>query len=308
MMGLLLAAGVIGSIGIIIGVLLGVASEKFKVEVDEREILVRAELPGNNCGGCGFPGCDGLANAIAAGTAPVSGCPVGGPAVADKIAAIMGVESGGAVKKVAFVKCKGTCDKTRVQYNYFGMDDCRKVSVVPGGGEKACVYGCMGYGSCVKACEFDAIHVVDGVAKVDEDACKSCGKCVEACPKHLISLVPYKTKRHVAITCSSHDKGVDVRKSCDNGCIGCSLCVKACPKEAINMVNNLAVIDYEKCIGCGICAQKCPRKLITVDGKVPEVKPAPPKPAAPKPEEAPKAEPAAKAEEAPKAAAGEAQK
>ena len=128
MMGLLLAAGVIGAIGIIIGVLLGVASEKFKVEVDEREILVRAELPGNNCGGCGFPGCDGLANAIAAGTAPVSGCPVGGPVVAEKIAAIMGVESGGAVKKVAFVKCKGTCDKTRVQYNYFGMDDCRNVN------------------------------------------------------------------------------------------------------------------------------------------------------------------------------------
>ena len=169
MMGLLMAAGGIGAIGIIIGVLLGVASEKFKVEVDEREILVRAELPGNNCGGCGFPGCDGLANAIAAGTAPVNACPVGGSGVADKIAAIMGVESGSSVKKVAFVKCKGTCDKTRVQYNYYGMDDCRKVSVVPGGGEKACVYGCMGYGSCVKACAFDAIHVVDGVAVVDKE-------------------------------------------------------------------------------------------------------------------------------------------
>ena len=110
MTGLLLAAGVIGAIGIIIGVLLGIASEKFKVEVDEKEILVRAELPGNNCGGCGFPGCDGLANAIAAGTAPVNGCPVGGAAVADKIAAIMGVESGSAERQVAFVKCKGTCD------------------------------------------------------------------------------------------------------------------------------------------------------------------------------------------------------
>ena len=180
MMGLLMAAGIIGAIGIIIGVLLGLASEKLKVEVDEKEILVRAELPGNNCGGCGFPGCDGLASAIAAGTAAVNACPVGGPAVADKIAAIMGVEGGASEKKVAFVKCKGTCDKTRVQYNYFGIDDCAKVAVVPGAGEKACSYGCMGYGSCVKACAFDAIHVVDGVAVVDKEKCVACGKCVPA--------------------------------------------------------------------------------------------------------------------------------
>ncbi len=258
MMGLILAAGVIGAIGIIIGVLLGIASEKFKVEVDEREILVRAELPGNNCGGCGFPGCDGLANAIAAGTAPVNACPVGGAAVADKIAAIMGVESGQAVKKVAFVKCKGTCDKTRVQYNYFGMDDCRKVSVVPG--EKACTYGCMGYGSCVKACAFDAIHIVDGVAVVDKEKCVACGKCVETCPNHLIELVPYDAKH--LVQCSSHDKGKDVKAKCDNGCIGCTLCTKQCESAAIHMDNNLAVIDYEKCTNCGKCAAKCPAKVI----------------------------------------------
>ena len=260
MMGLILAAGVIGAIGIIIGVLLGIASEKFKVEVDEREILVRAELPGNNCGGCGFPGCDGLANAIAAGTAPVNACPVGGAAVADKIAAIMGVESGQAVKKVAFVKCKGTCDKTRVQYNYFGMDDCRKVSVVPGSGEKACTYGCMGYGSCVKACAFDAIHIVDGVAVVDKEKCVACGKCVETCPNHLIELVPYDAKR--LVQCSSHDKGKDGKAKCDNGCIGCTLCTKQCESAAIHMDNNLAVIDYEKCTNCGKCAAKCPAKVI----------------------------------------------
>ena len=260
MMGLLLAAGVIGAIGIIIGVLLGIASEKFKVEVDERESLVRAELPGNNCGGCGFPGCDGLANAIAAGTAPVNGCPVGGGAVADKIAAIMGVESGGSVKKVAFVKCKGTCDKTRVQYNYFGMDDCRKVSVVPGSGEKACVYGCMGYGSCVKACDFDAIHIVDGVAVVDKEKCVACGKCVTTCPNHLIELVPYDAKH--LVQCSSHDKGKDVKAKCDNGCIGCTLCTKQCESDAIHMDNNVAVIDYEKCTNCGKCAVKCPAKVI----------------------------------------------
>ena len=245
------------------GVLLGIASEKFKVEVDEREILVRAELPGNNCGGCGFPGCDGLANAIAAGCAPVSGCPVGGPAVADKIAAIMGVESGAAVKKVAFVKCKGTCDKTRVQYNYFGMDDCRKVSVVPGGGEKACVYGCMGYGSCVKACEFDAIHVVDGVAVVDKEACKACGKCIKACPKNLIELVPYDAKHKVQ--CVSKNKGKDVMAACSVGCIGCKLCEKNCPAGAVTVEDNIAHIDQSKCTGCGVCAQKCPKKIITVE-------------------------------------------
>ncbi len=260
MSGLILAAVVIGAIGIIIGVLLGIASEKFKVEVDEREILVRAELPGNNCGGCGYPGCDGLANAIANGQAPVSGCPVGGAAVADKIAAIMGVESGGSVKKVAFVKCKGTCDKTRVQYNYYGLDDCRKVSVVPGAGEKACVYGCMGYGSCVKACEFDAIHVVDGVALVDKEKCVACGKCVAACPNHLIELVPYDAKH--LVQCSSHDKGKDVKAKCDNGCIGCTLCTKQCDSGAIHMDNNVAVIDYEKCTNCGKCAVKCPAKVI----------------------------------------------
>ena len=228
MTGLLLAAVVIGAIGIIIGVLLGIASEKFKVEVDEKEILVRAELPGNNCGGCGFPGCDGLAAAIAAGTAPVNGCPVGGAPVADKIAAIMGVESGSSEKKVAFVK--------------------------------ACAYGCMGYGSCVKACQFDAIHVVDGVAVVDKEKCVACGKCVATCPKGLIELVPYKAEH--LVQCSSHDKGPAVKKVCTAGCIGCTLCTKQCEFDAIHMENNVAVIDYEKCTNCGKCAAKCPAKVI----------------------------------------------
>ena len=187
MTGLLLAAVVIGAIGIIIGVLLGIASEKIKVEVDEKEILVRAELPGNNCGGCGFPGCDGLAAAIAAGTAPVNGCPVGGAPVADKIAAIMGVESGSSEKKVAFVKCKGTCDKATVKYNYYGIDDCHKIAdAVPGGGSKGCNYGYLGSGSCVMACQFDAIHVVNGVAVVDKEKCVACGKCAAKCPAHVI--------------------------------------------------------------------------------------------------------------------------
>ena len=258
--GIIIAAAVVGILGILIGIFLGIASEKFKVEVDEKEILVRNELPGNNCGGCGYAGCDALAKAIAAGQAEVGACPVGGASTAEKIGAIMGVAGGTAEKKVAFVKCKGTCDKTKVQYNYYGVDDCKKVSVVPGAGEKACTYGCMGYGSCVKACAFDAIHVVDGVAVVDKEKCVACGKCVSSCPNHLIELVPYKAEH--LVQCSSHDKGKDVKSVCESGCIGCTLCTKQCEFDAIHMEDNLAVIDYEKCTNCGTCAEKCPVKVI----------------------------------------------
>lgn len=258
--GIIIAAAIVGVVGILIGIFLGIASEKFKVEVDEREILVREALPGNNCGGCGYAGCDALAKAIAEGKAEVGACPVGGAPVAEKIGEIMGISAQPLDKKVAFVKCKGTCDKTRVKYKYYGIDDCRKLSVVPGAGEKACVYGCMGYGSCVRACEFDAIHVVDGVATVDREKCVACGKCVEACPNNLIQLVPYKAEH--LVQCNSQDKGKDVKAKCDAGCIACTLCTKQCEFDAIHMDNNVAIIDYEKCTNCGKCAEKCPVKVI----------------------------------------------
>lgn len=260
MTGIVTATLLIGAIGLFIGLFLGVAAIKFKVEVDEKEEAVLAALPGNNCGGCGFPGCSGLAAAIAKGEAPVNACPVGGEPVGKVIAGIMGVEAGESERQVAYVHCQGDCEKATLDYDYSGIEDCRMISFVPNGGAKSCNYGCLGYGSCVKACPFDAIHVVNGVAVVDKEKCKACGKCIAVCPKNLISLVPYSAKHLVA--CSSQDKGPVTMKACTVGCIGCGLCVKACPVEAVKVENFHAVIDHEKCIGCGACKEKCPKKAI----------------------------------------------
>ncbi len=259
-MGIVLAAVIVGVTGCLIGFFLCFSSEKFKVEVDERETAILEVLPGNNCGGCGYAGCSGLAAAIVKGEAPVNQCPVGGAPVAAKVGEIMGVAAEEGVRKVAFVKCTGTCEKAENKYEYAGVQDCKAMAYVPGGGPKSCKYGCLGFGSCVKACPFDAIHVIDGVAFVDKEACKACGKCVETCPKHLIELIPYDAS--YAVGCSSKDKGKDVMAVCKAGCIGCQLCVKQCESDAVHVEDNVAVIDQEKCIGCGKCAEKCPKKVI----------------------------------------------
>lgn len=246
--------------GIIIGIFLGVAAKRLEVEVDEKELLVRELLPGNNCGACGYPGCDNLAQAIASGNAPANACPVANSKAHEGIAEVMGTNIEEGEKQVAFVKCAGTCDKTKVKYNYYGIPDCKKAAFTPGKGPKQCGYGCTGFGSCVKVCQFDAIHVIDGVAVVDKEKCTSCGLCIKECPNHLIELVPYETGHFVR--CNSKDKGKDVKAACSIGCIGCMMCVKACEFEAVTVENNLARIDYAKCTNCGKCAQKCPTKVI----------------------------------------------
>jgi Na+-translocating ferredoxin:NAD+ oxidoreductase RNF subunit RnfB len=257
-----IATAVVGGTGLFIGLFLGFAGKKFEVEVDEREILVRELLPGANCGGCGYAGCDALAKAIAEGKAPVNACPVAVQADYDKIAEVMGTESAAEEDEVAFVKCAGTCDKTVNNYEYSGVWDCKKASLAPGNAGKKCSYGCMGFGSCVKVCKFDAIHVVNGVAVVDKEKCTGCSMCVAECPNKLIELIPYQAETRVS--CSSRDKGKDVKAACSTGCIGCKLCVKACEFDAIHVEDNLACIDYSKCTNCGKCAAVCPVKVIHI--------------------------------------------
>lgn len=257
-----IAAALVGVVGIVIGLLLGVAGEVFKVEEDPREVEICGLLPGNNCGGCGYAGCSALAKAIVAGEAPVNGCPVckANTETIGKISDVMGVEAVESARTAAFVKCSGTCDKAEIKFNYYGIEDCKKAMTVPGAGNKMCASGCLGLGTCVKACAFDAIHIIDGVSVVDRDKCAACGKCVEVCPKNIIELLPYDARNKVA--CSNHDKGKAVKTVCSAGCIACGVCVKQCEAEAIKLENNLPVIDYEKCTGCGKCVEECPRKII----------------------------------------------
>ena len=258
--GIIIAAAIVGGVGLFIGAFLGISGKAFAVEVDAREEAILNVLPGNNCGGCGYAGCSGLASAIVKGETGVSGCPVGGSSVATQIAAIMGEELTEQQRMVAFVKCSGTMEKANRDYQYYGVQDCKMMAYVQNGGPKSCNYGCMGYGSCVKACPFDAIHIVDKVAVVDKEACKACGKCIATCPKNLIELVPYE-QQHL-VQCNSKDKGKDVMAVCKAGCIGCKMCEKVCPAGAITVEDNIARIDSEKCTNCGLCAEKCPKKVI----------------------------------------------
>lgn len=251
----------LGGLGFLFGAGLGIANKKFGVASDPKVDAVREVLPGANCGACGYPGCDGFASAAVKGEAPPDGCTVGGGPVGQKVAAILGMEVEEKEPTVARVMCNGDCQSAKNKYEYDGIQDCVAASMLSDG-PKSCRFGCMGLGSCVKACPFDAIHVIDGIAVVDEEKCTSCGKCVVACPKGIIRIVPKSNKVHVL--CMSKDAGKIVRTNCDVGCIGCRMCTKVCPTEAIKVNNNLASIDYSKCINCGKCAEKCPTKAIYI--------------------------------------------
>ena len=251
---------VIAAIALLVAIGLVITGKKFAVKIDEREVAVREKLPGNNCGACGFAGCDALAGAIAKGEAPVNACPVGGAAAAQAIGEIMGVTAGALERKTAFIACKGTCDVTKNQGNYIGERDCR-AAVLSGINVTDCNYGCLGFGSCAEVCPEQAISVQNGVAVVNRNRCVSCGLCVKACPRGLISLIP--ESRIVRVQCSNRDKGPVVKKVCSAGCIGCGLCAKQCEFEAIEFDGTLARVNPEKCTLCGKCAAKCPVKVIT---------------------------------------------
>lgn len=252
---------IVGAIGLICAILLVVASHFLSVPIDTRVEDIRGFLPGANCGACGYAGCDDYAKAVANGSAKPNLCIPGGASVSAQISEYLGVAAENTEPVKATVRCSGTCEKCGEAEDYHGPATCAACAALYRG-KKACVYGCLGYGDCVKVCKFGALSIVDGVAHVDESLCTGCGACAKACPHLLIGMVP--VKNHVTVRCSSHDKGAVVRKVCSAGCIGCMMCTKVCPTGAITVTDFLASIDPEKCTNCGACAEKCPVKVITV--------------------------------------------
>lgn len=251
-------------LGLILGLILAYASERFHVPIDPKLDAVISALPQANCGACGYPGCAGCGTAIYEGKAPVTACPVGGAPTAIMVADIMGISSdASAIPQVARVKCNGTATTTKMVYEYSGANSCL-LAKNSFSGMKACNYGCFGLGTCAVSCPFDAIEMVNGLPKVHMNKCTACGICVKACPQFLMELVPQV--QEVLVNCNNLEKGKAVMDGCSVACIKCKKCERACNDDAIH-VDLVAAIDYSKCTNCGACEAVCPTHAITMRNK-----------------------------------------
>jgi electron transport complex protein RnfB len=250
-------------LAVFFSVVLAIADRFFQVQVDPRQAQLEEVLPRANCGSCGYAGCAGYAEALAKGEAAGNLCSPGGPDVAKKIAAVLGIAVAEFTPRVAVVKCQGGRQNTSHRFRYVGEPDCRAATGTQFG-QAACPYGCLGLGTCVRACPFDAM-VTDaetGLPRVLEDRCTACGTCASVCPKNIIEILP--KDRYVHVLCRNQDPGRATRQVCKVGCIACKMCEKACPVEgsAVHVRGNLAEVDMAACISCGKCARVCPANSI----------------------------------------------
>jgi electron transport complex protein RnfB len=250
----------LGGLGFLLSLVLAVAYAKLGIKLSQKEKQILDSLPGANCGACGFPGCEGYAQALIEEKADIGACPVGGKELVDELSKIMGVEGVEVEPKSAVVRCQGSMTHTYERFNYIGIKNCLGSDLMAKG-YKSCVYGCLGFGDCVEVCKFGAIKIgKNGLPVIDEKNCTGCGKCVEVCPRKIIELIPATQKIYVG--CSSPLPVKLIKKSCKTGCISCRVCEKNCPYEAIKVKEGVARIHFERCENCGICIYKCPTHIV----------------------------------------------
>ena len=241
----------------ILGVLLGFFKKIFYVPVDPTVEKIREVLPGANCGACGYPGCDGFANAVAAGTAPVEGCAAGGTETAKAVGQIMGVTAD-AVNNVVVLACQGSKEHAQPRGMYNGVKTCQGAKIAVNG-TKLCQFGCIGLGDCVSVCHFKAISMgQNGIPHIDYSKCTGCGMCVKECPQNLLKKVPSNQKGAIALCSNTSMNKPVLLKQCKVACIKCAKCEKVCTKQAITLINGLPSVDYAKCDSCGDCVSNCP--------------------------------------------------
>lgn len=263
---ILLAAGIMAVLAVGAAFVLGWANRVFHVPVDPKVEAVIAALPGANCGGCGYVGCQAYGEAVAKGEV-VSKCTVGGPSVAQALGTLMGVDVGETWPYRAVVHCGATWADRLGRREYHGVQTCSAANMISG--LQGCTYGCLGLSDCVVACAYDAIHVVDGVAVVDYEQCTGCGACARVCPRQIITMVPFKAERMMVVSCSNKDTGKDVTAVCTVGCIGCSACSRV--NDLFQIENGLAGIDYDRydpeTTDFSTALAKCPRESLVYVGK-----------------------------------------
>ena len=253
----------LGALAVAFGAVLALANRFFSVKVDPRQAEIEEALPRANCGACGYGGCAAYAEAIVEGKADANLCLPGGSETAVKIGKILGITVAAIAPKVAVIKCQGSYENCPDRFRYVGEGDCRAAAATQDG-PRACPHGCLGLGTCVRACPFDAMvmDAATGLPRVLEDRCMACGTCAEVCPKNIIEILP--KDRYVHVLCRNPDSGKATRQVCRVGCIACRKCEKVCPVEggAIHVTGNLAVVDLQECTNCGQCAQACPTDAI----------------------------------------------
>jgi RnfABCDGE-type electron transport complex B subunit len=244
-----------------------IASIKLRVQVDPKVEQVHKALPGIDCGACGFAGCASYAKAVVANPELIGRCAPGGADVSAAIGQILNLQisSGGAPQR-PIVHCRARREDKLFYAEYSGIESCTSANAQPD--VQACHFGCLGFGDCVRACKFDALHIVDGLSTVDYHRCTGCGACAKACPRNLIRMVPFTHENMMTVACSSRENGKTTRSFCQVGCIGCGICSKQ--SELFTVSDNLATLDYAAYTPSEATQRamdKCPTGVIVYRGK-----------------------------------------